>query len=32
VLIARPSIVGRGFAAVEKDFLAALKHAGLLLT
>jgi ribonuclease P protein component len=32
VLIARPSIVGRGLAEVEKDFLTALKHAGLLIT
>ena len=30
VLIARPSIARRGFAEVEKDFLAALNRAGLL--
>jgi len=30
VLVARASIAGRGFAGVEKDFLAALKRAGLL--
>jgi ribonuclease P protein component len=30
VLVARPSIVGRGFAEVEKDFLAALNRAKLL--
>jgi ribonuclease P protein component len=30
VLVARPSIVGRPFAAVEKDFLTALRKAGLL--
>lgn len=30
VLVARPSIAGRGFAEVEKDFLAALHRAGLL--
>jgi len=29
VLVARNSIAGRSFAAVEKDFLAALKRAGL---
>ena len=29
VLVARPSIAGRGFAEVEKDFLAALNRAGL---
>ena len=29
VLVARNSIAGRKFAAVEKDFLAALKRAGL---
>jgi ribonuclease P protein component len=30
VLVARPSIAGRGFAGVEKDFLTALHRAGLL--
>jgi len=30
VLVARPSIAGRGFAGVEKDFLMALRRAGLL--
>jgi len=30
VLVARPSITGRGFTAVEKDFLTALRRAGLL--
>ena len=30
VLVARPSIVGRGFAEVEKDFLVTLRRAGLL--
>jgi ribonuclease P protein component len=30
VLVARASIAGRGFAGVEKDFLAALRRAGLL--
>ncbi|MGD0351432.1 MAG: ribonuclease P protein component [Verrucomicrobiota bacterium] len=30
VLVARPSIAGRGFAEVEQDFLAALNRAGLL--
>jgi ribonuclease P protein component len=30
VLVARPSIAGRDFAEVEKDFLAALNRAGLL--
>jgi ribonuclease P protein component len=30
VLVARPSIAGRGFAEVEKDFLAALNRSGLL--
>jgi ribonuclease P protein component len=30
VLVARPSIVGRGFAEVEKDFLAVLNRAKLL--
>jgi ribonuclease P protein component len=30
VLVARPSIAGRGFVEVEKDFLAALNRAGLL--
>jgi ribonuclease P protein component len=29
VLVARPSIAGRDFAEVEKDFLAALRRAGL---
>ena len=29
VLIARSSVVGRNFAGVEKDFIAALKRAGL---
>ena len=30
VLVARPSIAGRAFAAVEKDFLTMLERAGLL--
>jgi ribonuclease P protein component len=30
VLVARPSIAGRSFAAVEKDFLTTLRKAGLL--
>ena len=30
VLVARASIVGKPFAAVEKDFLAAMRRAGLL--
>ena len=30
VLVARPSIVGKGFADVEKDLLFALRRAGLL--
>ena len=30
VLVARPSIVGKGFAVVEKDFLATLRKARLL--
>jgi ribonuclease P protein component len=30
VLVARPSIVGQEFARVEKDFLTALRKAGLL--
>jgi ribonuclease P protein component len=30
VLVARSSIVGRGFAGVEKDFLTTLRRAGLL--
>jgi ribonuclease P protein component len=30
VLVARNSIAGRGFAGVEKDFLAALRRANLL--
>jgi ribonuclease P protein component len=30
VLVARPSIAGRGFAAVERDFLTALRKARLL--
>jgi ribonuclease P protein component len=30
VLVARPSIAGKAFAAVERDFLAALRNAGLL--
>lgn len=30
VLVARPSIVGKGFAAVEKDFLSTLRKARLL--
>lgn len=30
VLVARASIVGKPFAAVEKDFLAAVRRAGLL--
>ncbi len=32
VLVARPSIVGKKFAEVERDFLAALDKAGLLKT
>jgi ribonuclease P protein component len=32
VLVARASIVEKGFAGVEKDFLAALRKAGLLKT
>jgi ribonuclease P protein component len=32
VLVARHSIAGRGFAEVEKDFLAALNRANLLKT
>jgi ribonuclease P protein component len=32
VLVARPSIAGRGFAEVEKDFLTTLRRAGLLKT
>lgn len=30
VLVARPSIVGKGFAAVERDFLTTLRRAKLL--
>jgi ribonuclease P protein component len=30
VLVARPSIVGKGFAEVEKDFLTTLRKSGLL--
>jgi ribonuclease P protein component len=30
VLVARPSIAGKTFALVERDFLAALRKAGLL--
>jgi ribonuclease P protein component len=30
VLVARPSIAGRAFAEVEKDFLSTLRRAGLL--
>ena len=30
VLVARPSIAGKPFAAVEKDFLTTLRKAGLL--
>jgi len=30
VLVARPSIVGKGFAAVERDFLSTLRKARLL--
>ena len=30
VLVARPSIAGKGFAEVEKDFLTTLRKAGLL--
>ena len=30
VIVARPSIVGKAFAAVEKDFLVALRKASLL--
>ena len=30
ILIARPSIAGRGFAEVEQDFLTTLQRAGLL--
>jgi len=30
VLVARPSMAGKGFAAVEKDFLTTLRKAGLL--
>lgn len=30
VLVARPSIVGKGFAAVARDFLTTLRKAGLL--
>jgi ribonuclease P protein component len=30
VLVARPSIVGKGFTDVEKDFLATLRKAGLV--
>jgi ribonuclease P protein component len=32
VLVARPSIAGRDFAGVEKDFLTALNRVGLLKT
>ncbi|MCU0784616.1 MAG: ribonuclease P protein component [Verrucomicrobia bacterium] len=31
VLVARQSIVGRGLAGVEKDFLATMRRAGLLI-
>jgi ribonuclease P protein component len=30
VLVARPSIAGRGFAEVERDLLTALNRAGIL--
>jgi len=30
VLVARPSIVGKKFSGVEHDFLATLRHAGLI--
>jgi ribonuclease P protein component len=30
VLVARPSIAGKGFAQVEKDLLTSLRKAGLL--
>jgi len=30
VLVARPSIAGKGFASVKKDFLTTLQRAGLL--
>jgi ribonuclease P protein component len=30
VLVARPSIAGKGYAAVERDFLTTLRKAGLL--
>lgn len=30
ILVARQSIVGRGFPAVERDFLSAMRQAGLL--
>ena len=30
VLVARPSIAGKGFASVEKDFITTLRKAGLL--
>ena len=30
VLVARPSIAGKGFETVERDYLAALRRAGLL--
>jgi ribonuclease P protein component len=32
VLVARPSIVGKGFAEVEQDFLATLRRAKLLMS
>jgi ribonuclease P protein component len=31
VLVARPSILGKGFSEVEKDFLTTLRKAGLLI-
>lgn len=30
ILVARPSIVGKDFASVERDFMAAMNKAGLL--
>jgi ribonuclease P protein component len=32
VLVARPSIAGKDFAFVERDYLTALRRAGLLAT
>ena len=32
VLVARPSIVGKNYTEVERDFLAAMRRAGLLGT